>query len=253
MVLLVRIACYPPDTDVSRFIPPASNSALGLVREPGKTAEQARFSVRIFEVPIMLARAARDYNEATKEALRQDAVHLAADEPANASTLNASPLTAAEKAQRLRDLGPAAYLYGASAPLLGEAIDVETWKLYLDGFLQELGSPADPVARLMIQQLALAHFALGRLHVRASTRILPEEVAAYSAAIGRLMAEFRRTTLALNAYRAVTPRREADGTPAQPKPSSGKRGSGRKKKGRSKVSSKNRIKEYLGAREPVLS
>ena len=157
MVLLVRIACYPPDTDVSRFITPSSNSALGLVREPGKTAEQARFSVRIFEVPIMLARATRDYNEATKEALRQDAVHLAADEPANASTPNALPrLSAAERAQRLRDLGPAAYLYGSSAPLLGEAIDIETWRLYLDGFLKELGSPADPVARLM---------KIGRAHV----------------------------------------------------------------------------------------
>jgi len=205
----------------------------------------------------MLARAAHDYNEATKEALRQDAVHLAADEPANAanaSTPNAPPLTAAEKAQRLRDFGPAAYLYGSSAPLLGEAIDVETWKIYVDNFLQELGSPADPIARLMIQQLVLASVALGRLHVRASTRVLPEEVAAYSAAIGRLMAEFRRTALALKAYRKATPRREADGTPAQPKPSSGKRGGGRKKKGQhSKVTSNNRIKEYLGAREPVLS
>jgi hypothetical protein len=203
----------------------------------------------------MLASSARDYNEATEEALRQDAAHLAADEPANASSPNAPPpLTAAEKAQRLRDFGPAAYLYGASAPLLGEAIDVETWKLYLDGFLQELGSPADPVARLMIQQLALAHFALGRLHVRASTRILPQEVAAYSAAISRLMAEFRRTALALKAYRAATPRREADGSRAQPKPSSGKRAGGRKKKAqRSKVASNNRITEYLGAREPVLS
>src|SRR5215510_13156976 len=160
------------------------------------------------EVQTMRASSAHEYNEATKEALRQDAVHLAADEPANASSPNALPrLTAAEKAQRLRDLGPAAYLYGSSAPLLGEAIDVETWKLYLDGFLKELGSPADPVARLMIQQLVLAHFALGRLHVRASTRILPQEVAVYTAAIGRLMAEFRRTALALKAYREATPRR----------------------------------------------
>jgi hypothetical protein len=202
----------------------------------------------------MLASLPHDYIQATEEALRQDALHLAADEPANASTPNAPPPPAAEKAQRLRDFGPAAYLYGASAPLLGEAIDVETWKLYLNGFLQELGSPADPVAQLMIQQLALAHFALGRLHVRASTRILPQEVAAYSAAIGRLMAEFRRTALALKAYREATPRREADGTQVQPKPSSGKRAGGRKKKAqRSKVASNNRITEYFDEREPALS
>src|SRR5262245_7190082 len=172
----------------------------------------------------MLASSAHDYNEVTAEALRQDAVHLAADEPANASSPNALPrLSATEKAQRLRDFGPAALLYGSSAPLLGEAIDVETWKLYLDGVVKELGATADPVARLMIQQLALAHFALGRLHVRASTRVLPQEVAVYIGAISRLMAEFRRTALALQVYRAATPRREADGLRAKAKASPGVR------------------------------
>ena len=163
----------------------------------------------------MLARA-RDYNEATKEALRQDAVHLAAAEPVKPA--NAPPLTATEKAVRLRDLGPAAYLYGAAASLLGEAIDVETWRLYLDGFLQELGSPADPVARLMIHQLVFAHHAIANLFIHAGSRRSPAEVAAYHVAITRLMSEFRRSALALRVYRQRPTDRPAEASVPQPEP-----------------------------------
>ncbi|HKB41260.1 MAG TPA: hypothetical protein VKD72_32850, partial [Gemmataceae bacterium] len=160
---------------------------------------------------------------------------------------------AAEKAQRLRDFGPAALLYGSSAPLLGEALDVDTWKLYLDGFLKELGSPADPVARLMIQQLELAHFALGRLHVRASTRVLPQEVAAYSSAISRLLGEFRRTARAVMAFCAGLPPREADGLRAKAKASPGVRTArGKKKTKRTKLTG-NRVKDYFNEREPARS
>ena len=166
----------------------------------------------------MPASPARDYNEVTAAALRQDAVHLAVEQPVSPSALNASPLSAAEKAQRLRDLGPAVYLYGASASLLGEAIDIATWRIWLDGFLKELGSPADPVVKLMAEQLALAHFAIANLHVRASHRLSPAEVAAYHVAIGRLMAEFRRSAVALRVYRQRPTDRPAEASVPQPEP-----------------------------------
>src|SRR3954454_2626793 len=120
----------------------------------------------------MPARPSREYRQATEQALTDDAVRLAADNPpaeAIPSPQLASPLSAAEKAQRLRDLGPAVYLYGSSAALLGENMDVDTWKVYVDGFLEELDSPADPVARMLAEQLALAHHALGRLYVLAAS------------------------------------------------------------------------------------
>jgi hypothetical protein len=90
-------------------------------------------------------------------------------------------------------------------------MDVEAWKRYVDSFVEELGvtKAAGPVARMMAEQLLLAHHAVGRLHVRAATRTAPAEVAAYHAAVARLMTEFRRTALALRAYGVGVARRAA--------------------------------------------
>src|SRR4051794_27567765 len=111
---------------------------------------------RCFTMPVNQS---REYERATQQALQEDAALLNGDDPAATPVPSkaASPLSAAEKAQRLRDLGPAVYLYGSSAALLGENMDVDTWKVYVDGFLEELDSPADPVARMLAEQLALAH------------------------------------------------------------------------------------------------
>ena len=149
-----------------------------------------------------------DYLRATELGLRMDADFRAADEPPPAPA--APALGPDEKARRLRD-APAAYLYAAAAPVLGEAMDIETWKLHLTDFLKELGvtKASGPVARMMAEQLLLAHHAVARLHVRAATRTSPAEVAAYHAAVSRLMTEFRRTSAALKAYTAGAARRKA--------------------------------------------
>src|SRR5262245_54495562 len=104
-----------------------------------------------------------DYITATQMALQDDAVHLAADTspPVPGPPPDNPPsLSAAQKAERLRDLDPAIYLFGSSAPLLGEALDVQTWKVYVDAFLEDLGSPTDPIAKMLAAQLAMAHHAL---------------------------------------------------------------------------------------------
>ena len=140
------------------------------------------------------------YLRATEEGLREDEAFLAEFEPPPAPA--APALTAAEQAQRLRDVAPAAFLHGTTAAILGEAVDVEGWKSYLEDFLKQLGltAAAGPVARMMGVQLALCHFAVARLHVRAATRTSAAETAAYSGAITHLQGEFRRTALALQVY-----------------------------------------------------
>jgi hypothetical protein len=205
----------------------------------------------------MLSRPSQAYRQATQQAFADDAARLGVDDPPAGAVPSPSPapaLTAAEKAQRLRDLGPAVHLYGAMAPLLGDAFDVEAWKVYMDGFLQELGPLADPVARMMAEQLALAHHCLAHLHIRAASRLSAPEVAAYSGAIGRLMAEFRRTALALKAYHhSPVPAAAAPVTDEAHQPS-GVGAKRRKKKTRScKLRSTNRITEFLHEREPALS
>ena len=59
---------------------------------------------------------------------------------------------------------------------------------------------------MLIEQLALAHLNCGQLFYRASEAGSVECATAYLAATARLMAEFRRTALALPAYREAAQR-----------------------------------------------
>jgi hypothetical protein len=182
--------------------------------------------------------------------LKKEATRWTANRPPPAGA--APALSAAEKAKRLRD-APAAYLYAAAAPVLGEAMDIETWKLHLTDFLKELGvtKASGPVARMMAEQLLLAHHAVARLHVRAATRTSPAEVAAYHAAVSRLMTEFRRTSAALRAYGAGAARRAAVAPRATAStPSAGRRARRAKTTRRSKLGS-NRVRGRIRGKHPV--
>jgi hypothetical protein len=141
--------------------------------------------------------------------LKKEGALWAADRPPPKEA--APALSAAEQARRLRDLGPAAYLYGATAAVLGEGVSIEAWRVHLDDLLKRMGvtAAAGPVARMLAVQLVLADHALGRLHLRAAARASAVETAAYHAAIGRLMGESRRTALALKACTAGAARRAA--------------------------------------------
>jgi hypothetical protein len=183
--------------------------------------------------------------------LKKEATRWAADGPPPAAT--APPLSAAEKAARLRDVGPAAYLFAAAAPVLGEAMDVEAWKRYVDDFLKELGvtKASGPVARMMAEQLLLAHHAVGRLHVRAATRTSPAEVAAYHSSVSRLMTEFRRTSAALRAYGAGAARSAAVAPRATAStPSAGRRARRAKTTRRTKLGS-NHLRGRIRGKHPV--
>jgi hypothetical protein len=106
-----------------------------------------------------------------------------------------------QKAANLRDVVPAAYLYGAATGLFQDGIDVASCQAYLRALLRDAGDPADPIARMMIEQLAMAHHTIGRLHFRAATREGLAEIVAYHSALARLMSEFRKTSLALQGLR----------------------------------------------------
>jgi hypothetical protein len=192
----------------------------------------------------------REYLRATARGLKQDAAALASYEPPPAPA--APVLSACEKAQRLAALGAAPYLYGAAAPVLGEAMDVETWALVLGDFLAQLGvaETADPVTRLLGEQLLLAHHALGRLHVRAGTRAAAVETAAYHAAIGRLMGECRRTALALQAL-AGSARRATVAPRTKARSPSGVRPARRAKKTRHTKLGSNRVRGRIRGKQPV--
>ena len=82
--------------------------------------------------------------------------------------------------------------------------DAAAFKLFRDRLLADCGSPADPIEIMMIEQLALAHFNAGLLHRRAANSSSFECAGVHSNAAARLMAEHRRSALALQAYRAAS-------------------------------------------------
>jgi hypothetical protein len=89
--------------------------------------------------------------------------------------------------------------------------DSAAYKIYLERFLEDAGKPADPVERMMLEQLALAHLRLGQLHGQAGHSKNLDAAKVYNSATARLWGEFRRTALALRVYRGSVPdgRREA--------------------------------------------
>lgn len=76
------------------------------------------------------------------------------------------------------------------------------FQVYLASVLGACGSPQDPLEAMMMQQLVQAHFRITDLNAQSATETAPETTAIYTAAASRLMAEFRRSMLALKACRS---------------------------------------------------
>jgi hypothetical protein len=128
-----------------------------------------------------------------------------ADDPPGAGKprLTAAHLAALKKAKHEADIIKEAVFPAAlaSAVPLGNVTGPAGWKLYRDRLLEEAGSPTDPIERMMVEQLAMAHFRIGQLHTRVAEARTVDEAKAYSAAATRLTGEFRRLALALKSYR----------------------------------------------------
>jgi hypothetical protein len=106
------------------------------------------------------------------------------------------------QAVNLREVSAAGYLHWAVSTSLSDGINPAAFKLFRDKLLQDAGSPTDPIEVMLIEQLALAHFHIGRLQVRSCGAASPQLQVAYSDAATRLLGEFRRCTLALEDLRA---------------------------------------------------
>ena len=74
-------------------------------------------------------------------------------------------------------------------------------KAYFNTVLGEAGDPADPVERMMVEQLLLAHHRLAHLYTQADLAQTPEFARVLHGAANRLLGEFRRLALALRIYR----------------------------------------------------
>jgi hypothetical protein len=96
----------------------------------------------------------------------------------------------------------------ASMTSILPGFDLASFRIFRDQILVDYGQPADPVTVMLLEQLALAHLNVGQLLGKASSASSVECSAVYLAATARLLAEFRRTALALPAYREAVQRLE---------------------------------------------
>jgi hypothetical protein len=121
--------------------------------------------------------------------------------------LDAARHAAAQRAAHQAEVLGAAVFPALMASALGldGQVGPTGYKVYLERLLREAGSPEDPIEAMLLQQLALAHFRIGQLHASAGHAPGAEAAKIYNAGAARLLGEFRRTALALRAYRSRVP------------------------------------------------
>ena len=93
-------------------------------------------------------------------------------------------------------------------------IGTHAFPVYRKRMLAEAGDPSDPIERMLMEQLALAHFSIGKLRIRRSCVVnTPKMALTYSGSATRLLGKFRRCTLATEDFRgkraARTERRDS--------------------------------------------
>jgi hypothetical protein len=88
-----------------------------------------------------------------------------------------------------------------------KVFDSNAFKVYRDRYLKAAGDPKDPVEIMLLEEIMWAHFSIGCLYSSVALLDEPEKIGMLTSASARLMAEVRRTSLALREYRSpVTPK-----------------------------------------------
>lgn len=91
----------------------------------------------------------------------------------------------------------------ATALNLDKYFDTGAYRVYLAGVMRDLGDPKDPIERMLIEQLCLAHFRVAQLHGAAGQAGGLEGTKLLNTVAARMLGEMRRTALSLKAYRTT--------------------------------------------------
>jgi hypothetical protein len=100
----------------------------------------------------------------------------------------------------------------ATALNLDKYFDTGAYRVYLANVMRDLGDPKDPIERMLVEQLCLAHFRVAQLHAGAGQAVGLEATKLLNTVAVRMLGEMRRTALSLKAYRtsAVPTKRQKD-------------------------------------------
>ena len=101
----------------------------------------------------------------------------------------------AAKAEIIRD----GFICSALASGLrgGGQFDLKDFRVYLDGLLADAGVGADPIQRMLVEQVGFAHLRLAQLQCDAALTKSVDGQKVLNAACARLLGEMRRTSLTL--------------------------------------------------------
>jgi len=116
------------------------------------------------------------------------------------ATAPASEQVSGHYAAHLAETSGAIFMFASMASVLRQP-DLAAYKKFRDKLLADCGGPTDPIEVMLVEQLALAHLNVGRLHYKSATAEGLEEAKVCGGLAVLLMAEFRRTALALRTYR----------------------------------------------------
>ncbi len=111
-----------------------------------------------------------------------------------------APSAAEHHAAHLSETSASAYIYGSMGHFF-RSIGPDAYKLYLLQVLKDAGDPSDPIERMLIEQICLAHHNIGRLHVKAAGAEGLDEARIYLGSAALITGEFRRTVATLKGYR----------------------------------------------------
>jgi hypothetical protein len=99
--------------------------------------------------------------------------------------------------QIVEEYFPAVLLHTIAKRNLGNIVSAGGFKKFLDKFIADCGGPKKPIAKLLLEQTAWAHFAVGNLLAEAACAKTPELTATFTAIAARLMSEVRKTGIAV--------------------------------------------------------
>jgi hypothetical protein len=109
------------------------------------------------------------------------------------------PYSPEEQADILRRVIYPAML--ASALKLDSLVRASGFRLFLDDLMRDAGDPDDPIERMLLEQMTMAHLRAGQLQAEAKEAVALEAIEIRTRGSAALMAECRKTALALVEYR----------------------------------------------------
>ena len=97
-----------------------------------------------------------------------------------------------------------------AAILPDPSIEPISAKLAMEGYLKDAGDSKDPIERMLIEQMVIAHHRLAQLQVKAHEATNTEFIKVLNAAAVRLMGEIRRFALSIRQYRMPPGQKQFD-------------------------------------------